>query len=270
MAVTAKDVMSLRQRTGLGMMECKEALNEASGDMDAAIDLLRKKLKGKMEERSDRAAAEGVVQIAREGNAVAIIELNTETDFVARGEAFNEAAQKIAQLVLASPKQGEVPADDAINQIIEEIRITSKENASYKRGTKLVAGEGEVIGDYLHHNGQVGVLVKVAGEADDDLLTGLSQHVAGHVPTPLAVDESGLAADAVEKQKAAAIQEAEASGKNAEIAEKIASGKLRKWIDDNTLVGQSYVRDMTGKTAVRDALPKGSSIKTFVRYQVGV
>lgn len=269
MAVTAKDVMSLRQRTGLGMMECKQALAESDGDMDAAIDLLRKKLKGKMEERSDRAAAEGVVAIAAKEDAAAIVELNTETDFVARGEAFNEAAQKIAQLALEAPQEGDLPADDKINQIIDEVRITSKENASYKRGAKLVAREGEKIGQYLHHNNQVGVLVKVAGEAEEDLLTGLCQHIAGHVPTPLAVDESGLAPDAVEKQKAAAVQEAEATGKPPEIAEKIATGKLKKWIDDNTLLGQSYVRDMSGKTTVGDALPKGTTVTTFVRYQIG-
>ena len=160
-------------------------------------------------------------------------------------------------------------ATDYSNQIIDEVRITSKENASYRRGVKLTAGSGEKIGQYVHHNGQVGVLVKVVGEADEELLTGLSQHVAGHVPTPIAVDESGLPADQVQKQKEAAVEEAEASGKPAEIAEKIASGKLRKWIDENTLLGQSYVRDMSGKTTVRDVLPKGVSVSVFYRYEVG-
>ena len=125
MAISAKDVMQLRQRTGLGMMECKKALTETDGDMEAAIELLRTKLKGKMDERTDRSAAEGVIAVARNGSAVAMVELNTETDFTARNEAFVQAADAVAKLALAAG-EGEVPATDAITEQIDNIRITTK------------------------------------------------------------------------------------------------------------------------------------------------
>jgi elongation factor Ts len=138
MAITAKDVMALRQKTSMGMMECKEALNEAAGDFDAAVEILMKKAKGKMDLRTDRAAVEGSLAIAKSDDAVVIIELNTETDFVARGDAFAEAAQKAADESLGSAA-GAVEANDAVTAIIDEIRLTSKENASFARGFKLDA-----------------------------------------------------------------------------------------------------------------------------------
>ena len=266
MAISAKDVMQLRQRTGLGMMECKKALTETDGDMDAAVELLRTKLKGKMDERTDRSAAEGVIAVAANGNAVAMVELNTETDFTARNEGFLEAANNVAKIALDAG-EGEVAANDAITEQIDNIRISTKENASYKRGVKLT---GEKTGSYVHHNGQLGVVVTAEGEIDDETLTGICQHVAAHVPTPLAVDEAGLDPAARDKALGDAKQEAIDSGKPAEIAEKIATGKYKKWVSDNTLLGQQYVKDMEGKSTVADILPKGAKITGFVRYAVGV
>lgn len=271
MAVSAKDVMALRQKTGMGMMECKKALAEADGDAEAAVEILRKSAKGKMDERTDRAAAQGTLAVAtsEDGSAVAMIELNTETDFVARNDAFIEAADKIAASALSS-EAGAIEPNDEISQVIDEIRLTTKENASYARGHKLAAGEGQKVGSYLHHNRQVGVIVLVTGEVDDETLTGIAQHVAAHVPTPVAVDESGLPADQVDAAKQRFVEEAQASGKPAEIAEKISAGKLKKWVDEQTLLGQSYVRDMTGKTTVREALGEGVRVESFVRFAVGV
>ncbi|MHC4995726.1 MAG: translation elongation factor Ts [Planctomycetota bacterium] len=266
MAITAKDVMALRQKTSMGMMECKEALNEAGGDFDAAVEILMKKAKGKMDLRTDRAAVEGALAVAKSDDAVVIVELNTETDFVARGDAFIEAAQNVADELLGGAA-GEAEANDAVTAIIDEVRLTSKENASFARGFKFDVS-GLKVGSYLHHNRQIGAVVVAEGDVDDDTLLGLAQHVSAHVPTPLAVDESGLPADLVEKNKTDAIAEAEASGKPAEIAEKIATGKLNKWINDNTLLGQSYVRD--DKQTVKQALPAGVTVKGFVRYEVGV
>jgi len=266
MAISAKDVMQLRQRTGLGMMECKKALTETDGDMDAAVELLRTKLKGKMDERTDRSAAEGVVAVAESDDAVAMVELNTETDFTARNEAFVKAADAVAGIALEA-EPGEVPATDAITEQIDNIRITTKENASYKRGVKLT---GARTGSYVHHNGQLGVIVTGEGELDDETLTGICQHVAAHVPTPLAVDEAGLPQEDRDKAMNDAKQEAIDSGKPPEIAEKIATGKYKKWVSDNTLLGQQYVKDMEGKSTVADVLPKGAKITNFVRYAVGV
>lgn len=265
MAISAKDVMSLRQRTGLGMMECKEALTEVNGDIDAAIELLREKLKGKMEERSGREAGEGVVAIARNSQAAAIIKLNSETDFVARNESFIADARKLVDLALQCPA-GDVTPTDEMKKIVDELRITTKENVQLAEAKKL---EGEKVGAYLHHNNQVGVIVSGQGDLSDELLTGICQHLAAAVPTPLAVDEAGLPDDAVEAQKQQAIKEAEESGKPREIAEKIATGKLRKWVDENTLLGQVYLREMDAKKPVRDYLPKGAKIAQFVRYKLG-
>ena len=272
LVISAKDVMALRQRTGMGMMECKAALNEASGDVEAAVEILRKAAKGKMDERTDRAAAEGALAIARsaDGKSAAMVELNTETDFVGRNEAFIAATEKVAKHALAAA-EGPISADDTIAQIVDEIRITTKENASFARGVKV---SGDQIGSYVHHNRKVAALVVLEGEtADAESLTGLAQHIAAAdgmmLPLPLAADESGLPADTVAARKAQFIEEAKASGKPADIAEKMSTGKLRKWIDDNTLLGQPYVKDMSGKTTVRQVL-KGAKVKQFARYQVGV
>lgn len=265
MAVSAKDVMQLRQKTGLGMMECKKALEETHGDADAAIQLLRERLGKKMEERADRSAAEGVIAAAVDAGAAAMVELNTETDFTARNEAFVEAGDKVAQIALAK-SDGPVEADDQINQVIEHIRITTKENASYRRGVRL---SGEKVGLYVHHNRQIGVIVAAEGDVDDATLTGVCQHIAAHVPTPLAVDEAGLPEDQKAQALEQAKQEAIDSGKPENIAEKIAQGKYDKWVAENTLLGQQYVKDMEGKSTVGDQL-KGGKITDFARYVVGV
>lgn len=273
--ISAKDVMALRNRTGMGMMECKAALTEAGGDVAKAVEILREKAKGKMDERADRAASQGTLAIAKSPKGVAMIELNTETDFVARGEAFTGAADKIAQHVLDTQGEGEAKADADITSTIDNIRVTSKENASFARGVKFGLNTGETIGAYLHHNRQVGAMVKISGGTiTDEVLSGLAQHVTAAdgvmLPVPMAADREGLDAAAVEAKRQEFIEEAKATGKPAEIAEKISTGKLNKWIDDNTLVGQAYVKDMTGKSKVKDILPKGAKVVAFKRYQVGI
>lgn len=264
MAINAKDVMTLRQRTGVGMMECKSALTEANGNMEAAIAILRERLKGQMDERTDRAASEGAIAIAKRGDAVAIVELLSETDFAARNEGFVAAAQKIADLALGGP-DGDVTASDAITRLVDDLRITIKENISFGRGVKLSGGKA---GSYLHHNRKVGAIVLGQGDLSDDLLTGLCQHVVATVPTPQAVDETGLPAAALTEQKDKAAEEAKASGKPPAIIEKMVQGKIRKWVDENTLLGQIYVRELDAKKPVRDYLPKDAKIVRFVRYQL--
>lgn len=264
MAISASDVMALRKRTGLGMMECKKALTETDGDVDAAIEMLREKLKGKMEERSGRETAQGVIAVAKADNAIALLELDTETDFVSRNEEFIAAADKLANLAVQC-NAGAIEPTDEMKAIVDELRITTKENVKLRRAHKF---EGGTLGSYVHHNNMVGVIIQAEGEIEDDLLTGICQHIAAHVPTPMAVDEAGLPADQLEEQKQDAVKEAQASGKPAEIAEKIATGKIRKWVDENTLLGQKYVKDMTGKTSVGQTLPKGASIKNFVRFAI--
>ncbi len=267
MAITAQDVAKLRQRTGLGMMDCKKALNETNGDFEAAVEILRKKVKGKMDERTDREAAEGLIVAKADGNGgAAIVEVNAETDFVARNDGFIKAVDQIADIALAAD-EGDVPVNDAITKIIDDLRIEIQENISYHRGRKYAGG---AVGFYVHHNSKAGAMVQCEGPAGEDLLIGICQHITAGVPYPvLAVDESGLPAEALEKERQRAIEEAQESGKPAEIAEKMAIGKVRKWVGEHTLLGQEYVKELGSKKTIADILPDGVTVKSFVRFAIG-
>lgn len=262
---TAKDVMALRQKTGLGMMDCKKALTERNGDMTAAEEWLRDKLKGKMAGRTERATGQGRIGIAIEGAKVAITEVRTETDFAAKTEEFVAMVDDIARLAVTEPA-GTLQATGAIAERIEEVRIKTGENVNFARGDVL---EGGSFGHYLHHDGKRAALVQIEGNADAEILTGICQHIVAHVPTPIAVSEEGMPADVIESIRTKARAEAAESGKPAEIIDKIAAGKVRKYFQQNTLLDQMYVKDPSGKTPVRKLLPEGVTIKRFVRYTVG-
>ena len=261
--VNAKDVMALRRKTGLGMMDCKKALIDAGGDAAAAEEALREKLKGKMDTRTDRAAGEGCIAIAIDGDRGSILEMRAETDFTARNESFREMAQAIATASL-DRADGDIALDDAQTKQLDDVRITTGENISMARGTKMSGGG---FGRYIHHDSKLGVLLQFEGDVPEDVATGICQHVAAHVPTPMAVDETGLPEELVSLKMGEAKAEAENSGKPAEIAEKIAQGKIRKFYEEVTLLGQKFVRDETKQ--IRELLPAGTSLKAFVRYQVG-
>ena len=261
--VSAKDVMALRQKTGLGMMDCKKALIAAGGDADAAEAALREKLKGKMDTRADRVAGEGCISIVIDGSNAVIIEMRAETDFTARNDSFRELASQIATNALSGP-DGDVTLDDAMTKALDEVRITTGENISLARGSKLSGGS---FGSYLHHDSKLGVLLQFEGDVPQDVATGICQHVAAHMPTPMAVDQTGLPPELVALKMGEAKAEAENSGKPPEIAEKIAEGKIRKFYEEVTLLGQKFVRDETKQ--IRELLPAGASLKAFVRYQVG-
>lgn len=268
MTISAKDVMTLRQRTGLGMMECKQALTEASGDFDAAEAAVRAKLGADMMKRSDREAGEGAIATAKAPGKVSLIQLKSETDFTAKNDAFLAAAQKIADLALELP-DGEITPNDEINKLIDNLRITTKENISFARGVKL---SGDKAGAYVHHNHQVAAAITGQGDISDDLIAGIGQHIVAadgeFLPTPLAIDEASLPAEKLEEARQAAIEEAKASGKPPEIAEKIAVGKTRKWVADHTLIGQPYARDTEDRNPIGKHLPKDAKLTAFVRYEI--
>jgi elongation factor Ts len=269
MAIDAKTVMKLRSRTGLGMMECKAAIEATGGDEEAAIAKLKKELGDKMNERSDRAASEGTIAVATGNGEVAMIVLTSETDFAAKNDTFRGAAQQIADMALKG-SAGDVAVTPTMQALIDNLRITIKENISFGKGVKLAA---QKVGSYVHHNGKVGVIVAGEGELSDDLLKGLCQHLVaadgkGQWPAPLAIDASGVPADKLAEVKTAAVAEAAATGKPAQILEKIAEGKVRKWTDDNTLMGQIYIREMDAKKPVRDYIPKGAKITAFKRFDL--
>jgi len=268
MAVSAKDVSALRQRTGLGMMECKQALTEADGDLDEAVNLLRQKGLAKMDKRTDREAAEGKVAAAVEesGQKGAIVEVNAETDFTAGNDQFKEMIQTVVNEALKQ-EPGEVTATDEMQKAIDDIRITTKENVNFRRG-EVLGGTGDSrIGSYVHFTGKVGVLVEVTGQPDDPLLKDLCMHTSAVSPAPLGLTEDDMPADRLEQEREMARAQAREQGKPENIIEKIVEGKVRKFYDDHALLRQPFVKD--DKQQIQDLLPEGSQIRRFVRYAIG-
>lgn len=259
--IAAKDVMALREKTGLGMMDCKKALQENNGDMDAAESWLREKRKGKMDTRTERTTGEGRIGIAIDGPKAVIIELRTETDFTAKNDAFLTATDAVAGLALAQAA-GDVEADDAMNKHVDDLRITTGENVNFARGKRL---DGGSYGSYVHHDGKRACLLQIEGDAPADALKGICQHIVFH--DPMGIDADDVPAEKIESIRNEALAEAKDSGKNDEIAGKMADGKVRKYLEENTLMAQKYVLDES--MTVADALGSDAKITAFVRYTLG-
>jgi len=266
--ISAKDVMTLRARTGLGMMDCKKALAESGGDLDAAEESLRKQLKGKMEGRTERPAGEGAIAVAisDDGRAATIVEFSTETDFTAKNENFINATKKLAQAALKS-NAGEVSANDEMQAVIDDIRITTGENASLARCHKLEGGGDTMFGSYIHHDGKTGVLIQAEGNVSESTLRDICMHITAVMPRPLGVSADDIPSDIVEKENKFALEQAMESGKPQEIAEKMVEGKMRKFYESVALLEQPFVKDPDKK--ISDLLPKGAAIVGFHRWTVG-
>lgn len=265
-AINAKDVMSLRNKTGLAMMACKKALIEADGDPVKAEDNLRKTLKGKMDTKTDRAAGEGRIEVARsdDGSAASIVELRAETDFTAKNEKFIEATKQIAQLALAMPAGAGQPTDE-MTAIIDDLRITTGENISLGRVEKF---EGSAVyGQYVHHDGKTGVLIQAEGEVGDEVLRQVAMHVTAAHPRPLGVTSDDIPTDMVEKERKFRIEQAVESGKPQEIAEKMVEGGMRKFFAEVALLEQAFVMDPS-KT-IKELIGSGGNLKEFRRWEVG-
>ena len=260
---TAKDVMNLRQKTGLGMMDCKEALAENGGDPAKAEEWLRAKMKGKMDSRTERATAQGRVAVAIAGSKAALVEVQTETDFTANNESFVSMTELVATAALKMPAGAVAPSDE-MNKLVDNVRITTGENMKIARGHVM---EGGSFGSYIHHDGKRAALVQIDGAADQALLKSICQHIVAHVPPPIAVDQSSVPSATLDSIRKDAIADARAAGKNDEIAQKIAEGKVRKYLEEVTLLNQKSVQD-DSKT-IKDLLPTGVTIKSFVRYTLG-
>lgn len=260
--ITAAMVKALREETQQGMMECKKALTETGGDIEAAKDLLRKKGLATAEKKAARTTSEGLIGLKRnaDGSAAAMVEVRCETDFAARNERFKELVEKLTDMALASAP-GELPASDEVNAVVQDVLAKIGENMSYARGVKIAA---EKVGTYLHHNNKVGVIVGVEGPAEEQLLTDLCMHIAFADPVAITPDE--VPAEMVEKERQFAIQEAKDSGKPQEIAEKMVEGKMRKYLASLALLEQPFVRDE--KQKVKDVLGEAKIVR-FARYAVG-
>ena len=269
MSITASMVKELRERTGAGMMECKKALVESNGDLDAAAEALRKSGQAKADKKAGRVAADGRVVINKDGGKAVIVEVNSETDFVAKDENFVAFAESIAAAALASGETDVVALaekDSGDGRSVEQARtdLIQKvgENISVRRA-QIVEVDGP-IGTYTH-GARIGAIVALEG-GDEELARDIAMHVAAINPT--CIDESGVPAEMLEREKRIFSEQAAESGKPPEIVEKMVTGRVAKFLKEITLVGQPFVKDpdvSVGK------LLKGAdaSVVSFVRFEVG-
>ena len=272
MAITAAMVKELRERTGAGMMDCKKVLVETDGDLDAAIDVMRKSGAAKADKKAGRIAADGkvIIAISDDGKEAAILEVNCETDFVAKDENFTRFVEAVAARVLAD-QPADIAALSALpldtGESVEEVRanLVAKigENIQVRRFELVSAEEGQVFS--YNHGVRIGVAVSMAG-ADEALGKDIAMHIAAS--RPICVSEADVPAEKLEKEKEILIAQAEGSGKPANIIEKMVEGRLRKYLSEITLLGQDFVKnpDVTVAQLIKDA---GAEVSGFVRYEVG-
>lgn len=285
MAITAAQVKELREKTGAGMMDCKSALNENGGDMEAAIDWLRKKGIAKADKKSARTAADGLIGVAAAGNKAAVVEVNAETDFVARNDGFQSLVRGIADAALGT--DGSVDAINAadlsgksVAEAVTEAIATIGENMNLRRAAKMEVESG-VVASYIHNAaadslGKIGVLVALESTGDADKLSAIGRQVAMHVAAtnPLAATRDDMDQEVVEREKKIFADSARESGKPEAIIEKMVEGRIRKFYEENVLLSQTFVID--GENSVEQALKNAEgdvgapiTFKGFVRFQLG-
>jgi elongation factor Ts len=273
MAISAAQVKELRQRTGCGMMECKNALVEAGGDMEAAAEALRKSGLAKADKKAGRVAAEGVVvvEVSDDARTAVMVEVNSETDFVAKKDEFQNFAKAVATRVMNDapadlPALLAMPLADS-GASIEEARrglvATIGENINVRRFVRREAGAGS-LSSYLH-GGRIGVLVEVQG-GDPELAKDVAMHIAAS--RPVCVDESGVPQEMLDKEKEIFAAQAAASGKPADIIEKMVSGRIRKFLAEVTLLGQPFVKD-PDQSVGKLLKAAGATVCTFDRMELG-
>ncbi|KAA0444666.1 MAG: elongation factor Ts [Candidatus Thioglobus sp.] len=272
MAITASMVKELRARTGAGMMDCKKALGDTNGDMEAAIDLMRTTGAAKAAKKSGRIAAEGLVKVnlSDDGKTATILEVNSETDFVTKGEIFIGFVDDLGALALQTKPANideflaqTMENGDSLEKARAEIVANTGENVTIRRVQTVSAAAG-VIGVYKHGE-RIAVLTVLEG-ADEALAKDIAMHIAASKPE--CIDESDLSAKLIEREKAIFIEQARESGKPEEIIEKMIVGRMKKFVNEVTLTGQPFVKDPDTTIA---ALLKSNnaSIKSFVRFEVG-
>ena len=284
--ITAATVKELRERTGAGMMDCKKALAETNGDMEAAIDWLRTKGLAAAAKKAGRTAAEGLIGVAVEGTRGAVVEVNSETDFVAKNEIFQVFVRNVATLALQHGTDVETlgaaqyPDGGTVAEKLTDNIAKIGENQSLRRAAVVEVSEGVVV-PYVHNQvapglGKIGVLVALASGAPAETLTTLGKQIAMHVAAanPLALNAEDLDADLVERERAIAMEKAKESGKPQNIVEKMVEGGLAKFRKDNALLSQLFVMD--NKTPVAEVVAQtakdagtGIVLKGFVRFQLG-
>ena len=270
--ITASLVKELRERTGAGMMDCKKALTQTDGDIDAAIDYLRENGIAKAAKKADRIAAEGLSYIEVKGNKAVILEINSETDFVAKNEKFVALVKNVAEAILAAePKSLEealqVEAQGGtVEAVINEGIATIGEKLSLRRFEVVSKTDADAFGAYSHMGGRIGVLTLVEGSTDEEAAKDVAMHIAALAPRYL--DESEVPADVLEHEKKVLTEQALNEGKPANIVEKMIVGRINKFLEEITVVKQKFVKD-DSLTVEKFVASKGGKLAKFVRYEVG-
>lgn len=272
MAITAAQVKELRDKTSVGMMDAKKALVEADGDLDKAIDLLREKGMAKAAKKGDRIAAEGMTYVAVKGNKAAIIELNSETDFVAGNAEFNDLLKTVANTIVENSPADveaalalEVEAGQTLNEkIIGTTQITG-EKITLRRFTVVEKADSENFGAYSHLAGSISALVVVEG-ASEEAAKDIAMHVAAIAPQY--VSDADVPAEVVEKEKAVQLASEDLAGKPDNIKEKMVEGRIKKFLAEISLLDQAFVKN-GDQTVAEFIVSQNGSVKSFVRYQVG-
>lgn len=270
--ISAKLVKELRDMTGVGMMDAKKALVEVDGDMDKAVDFLREKGMAKAAKKNDRIAAEGLAAVAVVGNTAAIVEVNSETDFVAKNEMFQELVKELATLV-ATNKPADMDAAMAlpaskgtVSETIIEANQVIGEKISFRRFEIVEKEDNAVFGGYLHMGGRIAVLALLDGTTDETVAKDVAMHVAAI--NPRYVDESQIPAEELEHEKNVLTEQALNEGKPANIVDKMVIGRLNKFKAEISLVDQPFVKD-PDMTVAKYVATKGATVKSFVRFEVG-
>ena len=287
MSISAAQVKELRDMTGAGMMDCKAALAETGGDMEAAVDWLRAKGIAKADKKAGRTAAEGLIGVAGDGNKAVVVEVNSETDFVARNEAFQEIVRNVAQVALGVEGEGDAVAaaaypgsEKSVADTIKDAIGTIGENLSFRRAAKLSVPAGAVA-TYVHNSvaeglGKLGVLVAVETTGNADAARAFARQVAMHVAAtnPLALSAEQIDPAVVAREKAIFAEQARESGKPENVIEKMIEGRLRKFYEEVVLLKQGFVLnpDLTVEAALKEAekeIGAPAKISGFLRFALG-
>jgi elongation factor Ts len=279
--ITAALVKELREKTGAGMMDCKKALTETGGDLETSVDWLRKKGLSAAAKKSGRVAAEGLIGVASTGQRAAMVEVNAETDFVARNEKFQAFVEAVAKIALEVGEDIETiraarypGSSGTVGDQLTQLVATIGENMTLRRARVLSVMNG-VVATYVHSTlrpglGKIGVLVAVEGSGELSVLETLGRQVGMHIAAsrPEALDITGVDPAALEREKAILIEQARASGRPPNIIEKMVEGRIRKYYEDVVLLEQVWVHD--GESRVKAVLQKaGVKLAGFVRFQLG-
>ncbi|HCV8414325.1 TPA: elongation factor Ts [Staphylococcus aureus] len=271
--ISAKLVKELREKTGAGMMDCKKALTETDGDIDKAIDYLREKGIAKAAKKADRIAAEGLVHVEIKGNDAVIVEINSETDFVARNEGFQELVKEIANQVLDTKAETvealmetTLPNGKSVDERIKEAILTIGEKLSVRRFAIRTKTDNDAFGAYLHMGGRIGVLTVVEGSTDEEAARDVAMHIAAI--NPKYVSSEQVSEEEINHEREVLKQQALNEGKPENIVEKMVEGRLRKYLQEICAVDQDFVKnpDVTVEAFLKT---KGGKLVDFVRYEVG-